>query len=147
MVPRPRLQTARRWRPHRLAQWQAAGVPGAGQGGEGVQEFREVAGPAAAVVEEALGAVRAAVVAARVHVPGHDAAATEAAVVRASKGARLLHFAVHAVADRERPLDSALVLAADPAAVDSTGDGSLAELCVSAGDVVAVGQVLARIKG
>lgn len=54
-----------------------------------------------------------------------DAAATEAAVVRASKGARLLHFAVHAVADRERPLDSALVLAADPAAVDSTGDGLL----------------------
>ncbi|HWS25549.1 MAG TPA: CHAT domain-containing protein, partial [Xanthomonadales bacterium] len=31
-----------------------------------------------------------------------DAAATEAAVVRASSGARLLHFAVHAVADDER---------------------------------------------
>jgi acetyl-CoA carboxylase biotin carboxyl carrier protein len=30
--------------------------------------------------------------------------------------------------------------------VDSTGEGVLAELCVSADDVVAVGQVLARIK-
>jgi acetyl-CoA carboxylase biotin carboxyl carrier protein len=30
--------------------------------------------------------------------------------------------------------------------IDSTGEGILAELCVSAGDVVAVGQVLARIK-
>jgi len=30
--------------------------------------------------------------------------------------------------------------------IDSTGEGVLAELCVSAGDVVAVGQVLARIK-
>ena len=30
--------------------------------------------------------------------------------------------------------------------VDSTGEGVVAELCVSAGDVVAVGQVLARIK-
>jgi acetyl-CoA carboxylase biotin carboxyl carrier protein len=31
--------------------------------------------------------------------------------------------------------------------VDSRSDGVLAELCVSAGDVVGVGQVLARIKG
>lgn len=30
--------------------------------------------------------------------------------------------------------------------VDSTSEGVVAELCVSAGDVVAVGQVLARIK-
>ncbi|MBN8992106.1 MAG: acetyl-CoA carboxylase biotin carboxyl carrier protein subunit [Rhizobiales bacterium] len=30
--------------------------------------------------------------------------------------------------------------------VDSPGEGVVAELCVSAGDVVAVGQVLARIK-
>lgn len=31
--------------------------------------------------------------------------------------------------------------------VDSTGEGVLAELCVSAGEVVSVGQVLARIEG
>lgn len=32
-------------------------------------------------------------------------------------------------------------------AVDSTAEGVLAELCVAVGDVVAVGHVLARIKG
>src|SRR5690606_41814128 len=49
-------------------------LPCAGQPRERVEEAREVPCPAPAIVEEALRAVAAAIVAARVHVPGDRAA-------------------------------------------------------------------------